>query len=229
VVIAIIAILAAVLFPVFAQAREKARQTGCVSNMRQLGMGLTLYFDDYDEQCFFFGHAKDLSRLSPGAPLGATRENRWWNQIMPYTKSGGALLYCASDAGRKPHATEDGQAGRALVPRSYVANRAVEGLGLSAVEVPADVIIVTEKGDPFDDSWFEPPKNLYDKAGFGQPVLALRRHNGGVNAMFMDGHSKWMSRGALLSNPCGEPWSGVELMRRYPIPGAAPWHANCPQ
>ncbi|MBQ0104694.1 MAG: prepilin-type N-terminal cleavage/methylation domain-containing protein, partial [Armatimonadetes bacterium] len=49
VVIAIIAILAAILFPVFAQAREKARQTSCLSNCKQLGTAITLYCDDYDE------------------------------------------------------------------------------------------------------------------------------------------------------------------------------------
>ena len=49
VVIAIIAILAAILFPVFAQAREKARQTSCLSNCKQIGTALTLYTDDYDE------------------------------------------------------------------------------------------------------------------------------------------------------------------------------------
>jgi prepilin-type N-terminal cleavage/methylation domain-containing protein len=48
VVIAIIAILAAILFPVFAQAREKARQTQCVSNCRQIGMGIQMYLNDYD-------------------------------------------------------------------------------------------------------------------------------------------------------------------------------------
>jgi len=49
VVIAIIAILAAILFPVFAQAREKARQTSCQSNLRQLGTGIAMYVQDYDE------------------------------------------------------------------------------------------------------------------------------------------------------------------------------------
>ena len=49
VVIAIIAILAAILFPVFAQARAKARQTTCVSNARQIGMSVMMYVQDYDE------------------------------------------------------------------------------------------------------------------------------------------------------------------------------------
>ncbi|MFA0737619.1 MAG: hypothetical protein LKKZDAJK_000711 [Candidatus Fervidibacter sp.] len=49
VVIAIIAILAAILFPVFSQAREKARQVTCVSNMKNIGMSLMQYVQDYDE------------------------------------------------------------------------------------------------------------------------------------------------------------------------------------
>ena len=48
VVIAIIAILAAILFPVFAQARDKARSVSCLSNMKQLGLALTMYLQDYD-------------------------------------------------------------------------------------------------------------------------------------------------------------------------------------
>src|SRR6266481_3802978 len=50
VVIAIIAILAAILFPVFAQAREKARQATCISNTRQIGMATRMYMQDYDDK-----------------------------------------------------------------------------------------------------------------------------------------------------------------------------------
>ena len=49
VVIAIIAILAAILFPVFAQAREKARSVSCLSNLKQAGLAYTMYTQDYDE------------------------------------------------------------------------------------------------------------------------------------------------------------------------------------
>ena len=55
VVIAIIAILAAILFPVFAQAREKAREASCISNMKQLGLALRMYVQDYDETLFASG------------------------------------------------------------------------------------------------------------------------------------------------------------------------------
>ena len=225
VVIAIIAILAAILFPVFAQAREKARQTTCLSNMKQLGTALLMYSQDYDETLFFFGHNVDHSRASTATPLGASAANRWWNQILPFTTNVPGLLVCPSDPVRRPNPTDN-------KPRSYVANRAAENLTLAQVDRPADIIVVTEKGNPFDDSWFEPPKNYYDKPGSGEPVLALKRHQDGVNATFFDGHAKWMSRGALTKDPCGLPYSGVDLMRLYPIPipnpARTPWHAACP-
>ncbi|PMB18385.1 DUF1559 domain-containing protein, partial [Fischerella thermalis] len=79
VVIAIIAILAAILFPVFAQAREKARQTTCLSNVRQLGLGIMQYVQDYDE-------------FLPMSQYGGGSTNIpqviWAGAIYPYVKSG---------------------------------------------------------------------------------------------------------------------------------------------
>lgn len=236
VVIAIIAVLAAILFPVFAQAKAAAKKTQCLSNQRQLGIALTMYMSDYDETCFFFAHNVDLSRTQPATPIGATRENRWWNQILPYRGNSRDLLISPSDSGQLPWPGENGSApDRPLVKRSYVANRAAEGLPLSAVDAPADIVVIAVKGPIFDDSWFEPPKNLYNKfngsVDLGQPVLAMDLQNKGVNLTFFDGHAKWMAKGKLLSDPCGLPWSGVQLMRQYPIPlvpGRTPWHASCP-
>ena len=101
VVIAIIAILAAILFPVFAQAREKARQASCLSNVKQLGTATQLYIDDYDETLPFrmkfdgwpgsewdtypkcnLGPAQDpwLGGISPAATT-------WMDCIFPYVKN----------------------------------------------------------------------------------------------------------------------------------------------
>jgi prepilin-type processing-associated H-X9-DG protein len=80
-VIAIIAILAAILFPVFAQAREKARQTACLSNVKQLGTGVMMYCQDYDETLPLGG----LNNVNNGA--GGVTSTRWYNDIASYTKN----------------------------------------------------------------------------------------------------------------------------------------------
>jgi prepilin-type N-terminal cleavage/methylation domain-containing protein/prepilin-type processing-associated H-X9-DG protein len=228
VLIAIIAILAAILCPVFAQARESGRATACLSNLRQLGTGLIMYLDDADGVLPCFASNGSRSRANPVAPLGATRANRWWNQLEPYTRNPPGLLVCLSDAGRAPASQENGVGRNPLVPRSYVANRAFEALLLAVIERPPEIIAVTEKGDRYSDSWFEPPGDLFPQAPGVEPVLAIHRHHDGLNVMFLDGHARWFSRGTLQANPCGEQYSGVELMRRYPVPGVNPWTPACP-
>src|SRR5690349_6796953 len=86
VVIAIIAILAAILFPVFAQAREKARQTSCLSNVKQLGLAYVMYLQDYDEQ--FPPHVTE--RTAPaGTPdtLEARGPFSYKTKLDPYVKN----------------------------------------------------------------------------------------------------------------------------------------------
>jgi prepilin-type N-terminal cleavage/methylation domain-containing protein/prepilin-type processing-associated H-X9-DG protein len=98
VVIAIIAILAAILFPVFAQAREKARQTSCLSNLKQLTLGWVMYAQDYDEQ---FPQWKWGENYKATWGSGSVSPNNattlWCNAIFPYVKN--AQVYsCPSDA-----------------------------------------------------------------------------------------------------------------------------------
>src|SRR6266849_304867 len=95
VVIAVIAILAALLFPVFAQARERARMAACMSNMRQIGPALLMYVQDYDETFPYI-------RLHQ-------RDYVWRNAIQPYVKNSGVFACpsnpfsrsCPPDAARK--------------------------------------------------------------------------------------------------------------------------------
>jgi prepilin-type N-terminal cleavage/methylation domain-containing protein len=86
VVIAIIAILAAILFPVFAQAREKARQAACFSNMKQLGLGVTMYAQDYDESLPMWHYQR---RTQPQPMI-------WYHALKPYVKNL-AVYVCPSD------------------------------------------------------------------------------------------------------------------------------------
>ena len=91
VVIAIIAILAAILFPVFAQAREKARQTSCVSNMKQIGVSLLMYSQDYDENMVnhYYGAFNAGSRSNPNDASipGAQQCSMWMDVVQPYVKN----------------------------------------------------------------------------------------------------------------------------------------------
>src|SRR5205823_13181222 len=81
VVIAIIAILAAILFPVFAQARDRARMSACLSNMRQLGTSLMMYAQDYDETLPYIRfHGVGACPKGAGCYV-------WKNAVQPYLKS----------------------------------------------------------------------------------------------------------------------------------------------
>src|SRR5499425_1856457 len=84
VVIAIIAILAAILFPVFAQAREKARQATCVSNHKQIGLAIMMYAEDYDE---IYPRSQWFEGALAGGG-GTGEQHLWARDIMPYIKSG---------------------------------------------------------------------------------------------------------------------------------------------
>jgi prepilin-type N-terminal cleavage/methylation domain-containing protein len=92
VVVAIIAILAAILFPVFAQARARARQTACVSNARQIGLGVRMYVSDYDETMPLF----NAYHTQPTA--GEPGHKGVEELLMPYVKSR-QLFKCPDDVG----------------------------------------------------------------------------------------------------------------------------------
>ncbi len=193
VVIAIIAILAAILFPVFAQAREKARQTACLSNTKQIGTAFMMYTQDYDEYLPLTTY-----------PLPS---NSWTDQAQPYIKNR-QLFRCPSDDSDNWNAATN--------PRrsSYFLNAYMGGASrfgnLSSVASPAGVIYIGESNKNINRDHFHPfnwngnqetpPNPQYSgymnsitwSASLGETVeLALRRHSGGSNFVYMDGHAKW--------------------------------------
>lgn len=96
VVIAIISLLAAILFPVFGRARENARRSSCLSNMKQIGLGAMQYTQDYDEKMVYMGggQRKDL-KLPDGRAF--TGYYPWPLQLYPYIKSE-QVFVCPSDS-----------------------------------------------------------------------------------------------------------------------------------
>jgi len=193
VVIAIIAILAAILFPVFAQARESARQTACLSNLKQIGNGLLMYLQDYDE--LFpppdYGTAPPVSAFSFATP-GGQRAFTWCDAFQPYIKSL-AVFKCPSD-GSGPFV----QNGAPIpgVPLCYGLNQymyydpatlafnpnyrpTVPGLPR-----PASKIFVAEVNSNLGRELLRPNNPLPHRGTFD-------RHKGGANYLYADGHAKW--------------------------------------
>ncbi len=193
VVIAIIAILAAILFPVFARARENARKASCLSNMKQIGLGIMQYTQDYDERF-------PPSRAGGHVYFGAfDNQNMPWHlAIQPYVKSY-QLFKCPSNTSTGmvnwSNTGSGDQAGR-----SYECNGSgdgsytnswggdlpmnTNGLGggvtLARIKSASQLILVGEHPDRADPEYWSP--NSGD--------LKFQNHLGMTNFLFADGHAK---------------------------------------
>jgi prepilin-type N-terminal cleavage/methylation domain-containing protein/prepilin-type processing-associated H-X9-DG protein len=139
VVIAIIAILAAILFPVFAQAKEAAKKTDCLSNQKQADLALLMYCNDYDDWY------PSGSRNNPNA-MGMMTDAYtfglgWAGQIYPYTKNG-ALLKCPDD----PTATMPANSMMAaMLPVSYSYNYNIgQTPAASLLTAPTNTVLFAE-------------------------------------------------------------------------------------
>jgi prepilin-type N-terminal cleavage/methylation domain-containing protein len=206
VVIAIIAILAAILFPVFAQAREKARQTTCASNLKQLGSAAMMYAQDYDETLCIDPY-RTIASDSNSAVI-------WDIMLAPYIKAGVAVTGTAGAGTLNGNYTSTaytggsvffqcpsdtvvrGGAGVSWNPRSYSWNTATGGVGggvpVAMIPVPADTILLTERPASNNITNFSSCWNVTspDVQAAGVPGL-LPVHSGGWEYLFSDGHVKW--------------------------------------
>jgi prepilin-type N-terminal cleavage/methylation domain-containing protein/prepilin-type processing-associated H-X9-DG protein len=241
VVIAIIAILAAILFPVFAQAREKARQAACQSNEKQIALGLLQYLQDYDDT--YAPHYIDYS--TTGSPRIS-----WRTLIEPYLKNGGAtgdvsgVFVCpSSPMNEVTTAADKAKVHYQMVcdydmdpecfgssnvltcnGRGFVYRSIDFSLTDSMLREPASTIFITETPDcnkkgtkqcvsnearvcqpqrnaagvEYTPSHYKVNNNWANHvdvtSGDGD-----KRHNGGVNYIFFDGHTKWMKTEATIS------------------------------
>ena len=151
VVIAIIAILAAILFPVFAQAREAARKTACLSNCKQMGTGVMMYSQDYDEILPAAGYSYNSS-----ISVNDLRNPKWMDVVQPYVKND-HIFDCPSDTATKKFvslATNPNRGTGTNPPGgSYLINTAYNGGGalagpagqsLAVIGSPADTIFIAE-------------------------------------------------------------------------------------
>jgi prepilin-type N-terminal cleavage/methylation domain-containing protein len=194
VVIAIIAILAAILFPVFAQAREKARQTACLSNVRQMGLAVTMYTQDYDET---------LPLAATATPQGFLN---WHHLTDPYVKNK-QVWVCPSTT--LPIRDGLGNLVCHYGFNTYYLNLGIQvsnifslnnapGVTLAAVADPTRTVLLADcRGiDGYQtpnhlSTYLLPPSQPPGGGGadyWGRPDA---RHTQGVVAALIDGHVKW--------------------------------------
>ncbi|MCW3062142.1 MAG: prepilin-type N-terminal cleavage/methylation domain [Capsulimonas sp.] len=165
VVIAIIAILAAILFPVFAQAREKARSTACLSNLKQIGLAVVQYTQDNDERYMYeyrdengggTAWPNNPPTLPNGqlagwytAPLNNLASSNWAYELQPYIKNT-QVMACPSapdQQGWNPPTTTDKIS---YVATSYVLDGFAnpgKPLSLAAIVAPSDLILLFDGGN----------------------------------------------------------------------------------
>jgi prepilin-type N-terminal cleavage/methylation domain-containing protein/prepilin-type processing-associated H-X9-DG protein len=214
VVIAIIAILAAILFPVFAQARSKARQASCLSNMKQIILADMQYTQDNDEiHSFAFGQA----------PRDDGPSNQAWTvSLYPYTKSYG-IYQCPEDYIER----NTPQYSSLKIPSSYSqayfygaygnlnspsANKDenmrhfASGQSDANIPSPATTILVLERfyNEKYVDfkngqeGWCTNSSVAGNAATNPKTLPTSAIHGGGSNYGFADGHAKWMKLAATL-------------------------------
>ncbi len=215
VVIAIIAILAAILFPVFGRARENARRSSCQSNLKQIGLGVLQYNQDYDERYPFQNDGTYADGIPIARPMGSDDPTINGTTIpdktYPYVKN--------AQVWKCPSSTEDNVqgpgAGRPLVTYHY--NGAIQALSLADISEAARTEMLRDSGGARSfDRFYMRPYNTFPSYPIGAyvapPGLAadktLRRqsqadrvdyanvlnpkpHFNGYNMLFCDGHVKY--------------------------------------
>lgn len=232
VVIAIIAILAAILFPVFSQAREKARQASCLSNMRQVGMAISMYVSDNDAYPMH------------SSPSSTRPRTRWADYIFPYVKNEKVFLCPSADRSvfAKPFAHNPAAFyGGYGYNYQYLGNARFPFSAPDAmVQAPAETVVVADtQGCGFDagirnagNYAIDPPlpsrmgsrpsspgAGFYGEGGecggrWGCRAVPAERHQERINIAFADGHAKSLKLQQLDDfNRDGRPdngyWNGM--------------------
>lgn len=203
VVIAIIAILAAILFPVFSRARENARRASCQSNLKQIGLGVAQYTQDYDSFYPYTppGNTSVTGRAlagsgdaSPDAFDDSPRSNRWdagpvLKQLQPYLKSE-QLGFCPSVDKSNPDLS---------VNTNYEASAYLFADTVKENQNPTVTGSELRTGKPIHDSVIQDPSNtmvFQDYKGTN-----ARPHLDGFNNLAADGRVKWMKSGNSAIKP----------------------------
>jgi len=208
VVIAIIAILAAILFPVFANAKERARQSRCLNNLKQLTNGFRMYADENSGRYPCSGW--DVCPNWSGS-TAATDRAGWvypeQGQIWAYTRSR-AIYRCLTDLGRASKYCTTAPAGLkpSDYPLSYSMNNTLDRVKVDSVRVKLQsrlVLLWHEDRAFINDGVFiadsHSDRDIPDKV-----------HYSGTTVSYVDGHARWASKTALIRERNDGYWSATK-------------------
>jgi prepilin-type N-terminal cleavage/methylation domain-containing protein/prepilin-type processing-associated H-X9-DG protein len=222
VVVAIIAVLAAILFPVFARARENARRASCMSNLKQIGLGMMMYVQDNDERYpkYSWNNGNQIADAEHGGSWYPTPSSTyakdwyWQNVIFPYVKNIQVFICPSSPSAGVAYGAPASYHGP--YQRHYGANTDVlvysgsAAINLAAMAAPANTYAI------MDSSFYTIAYNYADdaptSANYYLPGICTLfppssgtypsdcengRHFDGVNVAFADGHVKWLKTRTL--------------------------------
>jgi prepilin-type N-terminal cleavage/methylation domain-containing protein/prepilin-type processing-associated H-X9-DG protein len=202
VVVAIIAILAAMLLPALSKAREKARQAACMNNLKQIGLAIMMYVNDYD------GYFPQM----PPLPPGDTGVGKLWDvQISPYLSydynSGPPIFHCPSGKADPVYRAQGIHRLRGYFFNYYVYTNYKGGIG--GMGKMARIPRLSDLGIIFEMAYFGRTELTVRPGTANVPYFTTYaysgvhmgwRHSGGANVLFADAHVEWRMPSAPYPN-----------------------------
>ena len=187
-VIAVIGILAALLLPALRAARDKAHTSRCLSNLRQIYMGLTMFADEHNDLFPIAG-----STIAWGAIDGSTGQPSWMEQISPYIQNRRVYRCPADDRSEFSYFLGTRAA--------YILTTNQRAVARQRIVFPSEFVLTGDTGGALGSGPFFDPldadKDDYSQNCVGGPTggggawVAWQRHGAGQNILFADGHAKW--------------------------------------
>lgn len=190
-VIGIIAVLSAILFPVLSKARETARRTTCLSNLKQIGLAMGLY--EGDNAGFIVPWSVTHPSYSPPSDPNSPGSDgciTWDVSIKQYLKDT-RVLNCPGnpgDLGRKARAYSIAQ----YTQRFSLGTAPFFGCYKDSIPAPSKTVLLFEKGDVLPGCWGD-ALGQHPGESHGPDDGGKMFHNGGKNFLFVDQHAKWFT------------------------------------
>jgi prepilin-type N-terminal cleavage/methylation domain-containing protein/prepilin-type processing-associated H-X9-DG protein len=191
VVIAVIAILAALLLPALASAKQKAWSISCVSNERQIGLGLRMFADDNDELYPKSGGSLTWNWTDPASPT-----NGWMQQLCSYVQNTN-VYHCPGNSQLPPNNRSPFNYFNGARAAYVAAGNQRAAVNSKRILFPVAYVLAGDTIDngqfflPDDDDKDDYSQNCVGGSVNGNPAVGWQAHNGGQNILFADSHVRW--------------------------------------